>query len=89
MALIDDVRRALVAAGLPERGFLVGGFVAQEVDEATVAVTWQVPPGDDAPASGLADLSRCGRALQRAGLHARLAGREDTLRVICRRSSAR
>ncbi len=85
MGLAEEVRCALVAAGVSERGFMVGGFVIEEVDEATVAVTWHVPPGGDAPASVLADLSRCSRTLHRAGLHARLTGRDDTLRVLCRR----
>ena len=88
MDLIEDVRRALVSAGLPERGFMVGGFVAEEVDEATVAVAWHVPSHGDAAGPDLTGLSRCSRALQRAGLHGRLAGRDDGLRVICRRPRA-
>ena len=86
MDLIEDVRCALVAAGLSERGFMTGGFVVEEVDQATVAVAWHVPPGDASSAPALTGLSRCSRALQRAGLHGMLTGRDDSLRVICRRS---
>jgi len=88
MDLIEDVRRALVSAGLPERGFMVGGFVVEEVDHATVAVAWHVPSDGDGSAPALSGLSRCSRALQRAGLHGWLDGRDITPRVLCRRSRA-
>lgn len=85
MDLIEDVRGALVAAGLSERGFMVGGFVVEEVDQSTAAVAWHVPSGDAPSVPEVTGLSPCSRVLQRAGLHGMLTGRDDSLRVICRR----